>query len=586
MDYLFQCAVGPVQEFIATARRSSDLWYGSWMLSELSKAAAKTLAEHYGLGSLIFPAPDNIERLAGGSDFNVPNKLVAVVTDPPAVTGNLVRSAIQARLLELRDKSFGQVRSQRQFDWMLAEAQIEDLVEVYWVGLEMAAEDEYVPARNMAEAVLNARKTTRDFRAFAGAPVPKSSLDGSRETVIDEQAYPSRATQDTARKEMNQRLYSNFGARPSERLSGVDLLKRLGARDLGVRFKSTSHMAALPFLASIDRDGSVGQSADLLAAIKAMLTQEEIPVEEDDGALVFASRLAEWIPDRDWLVTVRKKLEELLERFAGNAVPSPYYALLLADGDNMGAAIDAQQTKSAHRDLSQALSEFAASVDRIVRKHNGAPVYSGGDDVLAYLPLHTVLPCAEALADTFADKLRGFPTSSGVSPTLSTGVVVVHHLDPLSESLELARNAEKAAKSVPGKHGLAVTVSKRSGVDRTIKGPRVALLKRLNHLIDWSRDGAISAGGAYELQELGLVLETDPIGDTKAAIVHEAQRVIERKRASGGSEKQDEIDSKIGLWLASGATSASQLAQEMIIARVFASAMDLAYGQRKEARSV
>ncbi len=163
--------------------------------------------------------------------------------------------------------------------------------------------------------------------------------------------------------------------------------------------------------------------------------------------------------------------------------------------------------------------------------------------------------------------------------------MVVHHLDPLSESLELARHAEKAAKSVPGKHGLAITVSKRSGVDRTIKGPRVALLRRLNQLIDWSREGAISAGSAYELQELGLVLEPDPSGDARAAIVHEAQRVIERKRASGGSEKQDEINSKIALWLASDATSASQLAQEMIIAGVFASAMDLAYGQRKEAGS-
>jgi CRISPR-associated protein Cmr2 len=555
------------------------------MLSELSKAAARTLATRYGLESLIFPAPGSLERLAGGSDFNVPNKLVAVVSDPPAVAGNLVRSGIQARLYELRDRAFGQVRSQRQFDWVLAEAQIDDLVEIYWVGVELAAADDYVQVRNKAEALLNARKTTRDFRPFDGAPLPKSSLDGSREAVIDEQAYPSRTTQGAAREQMNQRLYSNFGARPAERLSGVDLLKRLGARDLGVRFKSTSHMAALPFLASIDRDGSAAQSANLLAAIKAMLAQEEIPVDEDDGALVFASRLAEWIPDRERLSTVRTRLEEMLERFAGQKTPPPYYTLLLADGDNMGAAIDAQQTRLAHRNLSQALSEFAGRVDQVVREHEGAPAYSGGDDVLAYLPVHTVLPCAQALAEAFAGKMEGFLTSSGVSPTLSTGIVVVHHLDPLSESLELARHAEKAAKSVPGKHGLAITVSKRSGVDRTIKGPRVALLRRLNQLIDWSREGAISAGSAYELQELGLVLEPDPSGDARAAIVHEAQRVIERKRASGGSEKQDEINSKIALWLASDATSASQLAQEMIIAGVFASAMDLAYGQRKEAGS-
>ncbi|MCE7920927.1 MAG: hypothetical protein DYG85_15690 [Chloroflexi bacterium CFX1] len=43
MKYLIIFSIGPVQEFIAAARRSRDLWYGSWMLSELSKAAAKAI---------------------------------------------------------------------------------------------------------------------------------------------------------------------------------------------------------------------------------------------------------------------------------------------------------------------------------------------------------------------------------------------------------------------------------------------------------------------------------------------------------------------------------------------------------------
>jgi hypothetical protein len=37
---LLLITIGPVQEFIAAARRSRDLWFGSWLLSELSKAAA------------------------------------------------------------------------------------------------------------------------------------------------------------------------------------------------------------------------------------------------------------------------------------------------------------------------------------------------------------------------------------------------------------------------------------------------------------------------------------------------------------------------------------------------------------------
>ena len=41
MEYLFLASIGPVQSFIASARRTRDLWFGSMLLSELAKAAAK-----------------------------------------------------------------------------------------------------------------------------------------------------------------------------------------------------------------------------------------------------------------------------------------------------------------------------------------------------------------------------------------------------------------------------------------------------------------------------------------------------------------------------------------------------------------
>lgn len=44
-QYVLTLSIGPVQEFIASARRSRDLWSGSWLLSEMAKAAAKSLFE-------------------------------------------------------------------------------------------------------------------------------------------------------------------------------------------------------------------------------------------------------------------------------------------------------------------------------------------------------------------------------------------------------------------------------------------------------------------------------------------------------------------------------------------------------------
>ena len=48
-------AIGPVQEFIATARKTQDLWAGSYLLSYLSWCAMKVVSEEFGPDSLIFP---------------------------------------------------------------------------------------------------------------------------------------------------------------------------------------------------------------------------------------------------------------------------------------------------------------------------------------------------------------------------------------------------------------------------------------------------------------------------------------------------------------------------------------------------
>ena len=48
-------AIGPVQDFIVTARKTQDLWAGSYLLSYLSWSAMKVAADEFGPDSLIFP---------------------------------------------------------------------------------------------------------------------------------------------------------------------------------------------------------------------------------------------------------------------------------------------------------------------------------------------------------------------------------------------------------------------------------------------------------------------------------------------------------------------------------------------------
>src|SRR6266566_344232 len=78
MQYLFLVSIGPVQDFIASARRTRDLWFGSWLLSELSKAAAQEIVNASAGNSLIFPAPHDENLLQPDSQLNVANKIVEI----------------------------------------------------------------------------------------------------------------------------------------------------------------------------------------------------------------------------------------------------------------------------------------------------------------------------------------------------------------------------------------------------------------------------------------------------------------------------------------------------------------------------
>ena len=193
MQYLMIINIGPVQSFIEAARRTRDLWYGSWLISELSKCAAKTILEQPN-SLLISPAITKIEELA--SDYMAVNRLLAVI-ETPTLLGQKIREQLEIFLLE----QWNQVRtrilsslasSQTELSaesinaWIDLDAnpegQIRDLVECIWVAVPFDP-NRYKECRDEAERMLAARKNTRDFEPVQwGRRKPKSSLDGIRES--------------------------------------------------------------------------------------------------------------------------------------------------------------------------------------------------------------------------------------------------------------------------------------------------------------------------------------------------------------------------------------------------------------------
>src|SRR5690606_4225631 len=127
------------------------------------------------------------------------------------------------------------------------------------------------------------------------------------------------------------------------------------------------------------------------------------------------------------------RIKSEVAQLVGHRVPT-HYAVLVADGDRMGEYLGTLTSADAHRQFSSRLEEFARQAGETVRGHRGVLVYSGGDDVLAFLPVDLALACADQLR-------RDFKRIAGEDLNLSAGLSASYYRDPLWLALERGRAA-------------------------------------------------------------------------------------------------------------------------------------------------
>lgn len=223
------------------------------------------------------------------------------------------------------------------------------------------------------------------------------------------------------------------------------------------------------------------------------------------------------------------RLAAKLKNILGTA-PEAYYGMILLDGDKMGAWVsgdegtqipyqdcwhptiresvkqrfsnnqplqaylqEKRQTSPArHRIISEALNQFSIKVARFVVEDcfKGKLIYSGGDDVLAFVCVDDLLPAMTMLRYLYsgkpvpawiADKLDSRTTkrfdskngyllldgtlllTMGEKAEASCGAVVAHHQAPLGYVLRQLRAAESKAKNAGGRNAFSLHVFKRAG---------------------------------------------------------------------------------------------------------------------------
>ena len=562
-DHLLAMAIGPVQDFIAAARRTRDLWFGSHVLSEISKAAAKAVADQVGFKALIFPAPQAAEELAPqdtGAKLAVANVILARLPSGavPADVAKAAKRAAQIRWHQFAEQAKQQVERADQIREDVWRDQVDDVVEFYAAWAALPSDAEYRETRKLVMRLLAGRKACRNFEMAKGrAKLPKSSLDGARETVLLEKTTGS----------------GRLPLADGEQLDVIGLTKRLaGGRQ---SYPSVTRIAADAWLRILAKSESHASEFNDLKDIcerlvrDGVLSRSDMPLQTFpyDGTAVFLSRHADLAKEagitKALVDPLSKAVRELTRSVArsGLGEPSPYLAILVADGDRIGAAISQIESPEDHRRFSRELSSFAERAKQVVRDANGVCVYAGGDDVLAFVPLDECLKCARVLKTEF-EVLMGngkWTTADGKSPTLSVGIAIGHFMESLEDLLGFGRAAEQTAKKglAPGsdeveRDALAVVVRTRGAAPISVRDnwkecdDDTALDQRLNHWAELFANGSLPNKLPYELRQLVAVYDrwpTDTISRREAlqkVLGKDVKRLLKRKQTDLVDDEQDD----------------------------------------------
>lgn len=487
--YLIKLGLGSVQRFIGAARRSRDLWAGSWLIAEVVKAAARNL---YNRGTpvpvtLIFPMTSKpYDDLAPGSDFQPSNVVLARVQteDDPAAFVNNALNAAHARWMELNTLALADLqkrlrRSTVEIDESTWWAQAEDALELFgvWLPWSDSATD---PPLAALEALYSARKRTRTFRAH---PVEvqrdKSSLDARGESVVRNGST------------LTPRLRYRLGLNSTEHLDATGWTKRLGTRLGGPRHRFTPliRVALDPWLEKWVKDAELRPWLDGLSEHCRKLARYGVVTRVDadcyrsfhyDAELLLPTR---WraarraLGELDHLKQGQKQLQQFQrhyrncpEKLKKEFPAEPYLAIVCADGDQLGK-IQQECSLEQLQNLSQFLSGFALTVRNIVATYRGDCIYAGGDELLALVPLDRLWDCLEKLRRKFVHKITewksNWPLLKDVDSDYSIGVAIVHAAE--RDALALAREALALAKNVEAedqkdrRKALGIVYQPRSG---------------------------------------------------------------------------------------------------------------------------
>ena len=495
----FHFTIGPVQGFVAQARRTRDFWAGSFLLSWLSGVAMNEVIRQG--GEITFPVPPTgyLDWIATGVGAGaaprqgaIPNRFKSNQAKVPAnFDGALVAASVREAWTQLAEHVW-------QSDQVAAVAtpatraiwlrQNSGFWDVSWLTTDDDTDS----------SLMDQRKNWRSHYAQANEPGVKcmvmdgwQELSGSQRPGKEGDAFWAAVREgkltDIGESEqlcalayVKRRFARHFAGFKAELGSGL----KVHGWKLDVGMPSVSYMAAVHWLEQLIQTASPEDVWLLLEAAREVNASGD---EWDTHIACLKKAAGHWASDNDKrrllsldgnlffdhvhanaqaygydagkLRSMKTALDQFKRKTPEFAAPlSPFSAVLLMDGDSLGSHM---ADKNKQVSISNALNEFTNAVPAVVEAHNGYLIYAGGDDVLAILPLEDAMQCANAVRTLYLQCFR----ASKIPTTISAAIEYAHVKMPLGKVLGDAHELlDDIAKDGAGRDALAVRVWKPGGM--------------------------------------------------------------------------------------------------------------------------
>lgn len=503
-------AFGPVQGFVAQARRTRDLYSGSFLLSWLAyKAmnAVKSAADEITLPD--FAAVKKLVEEKKVKHGVAPNRFVAVFNDKQQAE-QAAKAAANALQKEWRkiaeavwEKFVAKPKPSGNDTAAIWNRQIDNFWEISW-AIGDADETNLLDRRkNLRTPPLTIEGG--DHCTLMGQYQELSGFVRSKERVKQYEFW----------EKIRGWLSNKFNLEDDERLCAIALVKRffpeiakevVGYELDADRWPSTVDLAAKPFFHKIKGNDKCRETLRDFPKFKgdhfgqylnraALANQKATPFDDEGERGKYLHAL------------------ETLEALNGRA--GSFYALLLMDGDSMGKLIRDKGAKT----VTVALTAFSAEAPKIVHKYGGVCVYAGGDDLFALLPLDRVLGCSVKVSMEYK---KSFRQNQIPEATISAAVILPHYRVPLRQVISQAHHfLDDVAKDQTGRDAIAIAVLKPGGETCSWAGkferfqPTDTAENCFKPLIDKFREegggiDTLNSKFLYNLRRRFTVLEKDP----------------------------------------------------------------------------